>query len=137
MSMISLAANTPFTACFHETDGQYSDQHKGAKFTLTDSSCATLGLFASMSNTQDTSFSLGNNFVPLTGITDATGAISDATGAISDTYQAHVGGAGDFNDAQFVVGSATPEPSQWAGLAITAFGALGLIVKVRWKIVTA
>lgn len=130
MSMIGLAANTSFTAYFYGTNGQFSDQGHGTKFTLTDSSYATPGQFASTSNTQDTKFTLGDNYVTLTGTTDT-------SGSIYATYQANVGGEGDFNGAQFVVGAAAPEPSQWAGLVITAFGALGLIMKARRKIVIA
>ena len=130
MSMIGLAANTPFTAYFYGTNGPYSGQGNGTKFTLTNSSYTTPGVSASTINNQDLIFILGENYVTLTGTTDA-------SGSIYATYQAGIGNEGDFNGAQFVVGSAAPEPSQWAGLVITAFGALGLIMKARRKIVIA
>ena len=130
MSMIGLAANTPFTAYFYGTNGQYSGEHHGTKFTLTNGSYNTPGVSASTINNQDLIFILGENYVTLTGTTDV-------NGSIYATYQANVGGEGDFNGAQFVVGAAAPEPSQWAVLAITAFGALGLIMKARRKIVIA
>ncbi len=125
ITISGLPSNAAFTLDFYGINGNYESNN--TIFDLTQSDHATVISTATTTNSRDDQFVLNDNYVQLTGTTDA-------TGNVYATYQTGGRNAteGDFNGAQIEVpASAAPEPSQLAGLGFAAFGALGLILKAR------
>ena len=121
ISLTGLAASTSFDVYFYGVNGQYANDGRNTTFQL-----ASVNGGASGFTTETTTAAFGNpaNYVMLTGI-------SDTNGAINATYFGSQGNEGDFNGAQFVVGSSAPEPSQFGVLALVVLALAGLMARMR------
>ena len=124
ISLTGLAAGTSFTAYFYGVNGQYANDGRNTTFQL-----ASVNGGASGFTTETTAAAFGNpaNYVKLTGV-------SDTNGAINATYYGSLGTEGDFNGAQFVVGSnisAAPEPSQFGMLGLVVLALVSLVARKR------
>lgn len=123
ISLTGLAAGTSFTAYFYGINGDFNDG-RNTKFQL-----ASLNGGTSASTTETTTAAFGNpaNYVTLSGMTDT-------NGAINATYYGSVRDEGDFNGAQFKVGSdisAAPEPSQFGALGLVVLALVSLVARKR------
>lgn len=124
ISLTGLAADTSFTAYFYGINGDYAGDGRNTKFQLASLNGGTSGF-----TTETTTAAFGNpaNYVTLSGMTDI-------NGAINATYYGSVKDEGDFNGAQFKVGSdisAAPEPSQFGALGLVVLALVSLVARKR------
>ena len=124
ISLTGLAAGTSFTAYFYGVNGHYADGTRNTTFQLAMDNGGASGF---TTETNAAAFGNPDNYVTLSGN-------ADANGAINATYRGSLGDEGDFNGAQFKVGSdisAAPEPSQFGALGLVVLALVSLVARKR------